>query len=66
MVDLYALGFSTAYEPDSFSDKLLLLATPYIPFDGVNEKGVAICVNMVNGTDINQNTDKIDIKLTKR
>lgn len=64
MVDLSALGFSMTYEPDSFADKLLLLATPYIPFDGVNEKGVAICVNMVNGTDINQNTDRIDITTT--
>ena len=45
-------------------DKLLLLASPYIPFDGMNEKGVAISVNMVNGDKIEQSTDKIDITTT--
>lgn len=64
MVNLSALGFSDSYVPSSFMDKLLLLAAPYIPFDGVNEKGVAICVNMVNGADIQQNTEKIDITTT--
>ena len=64
MVNLSALGFSQTYLPQATMDKLLLLAAPYIPFDGVNEKGVAICVNMVNGEDINQNTDKIDITTT--
>jgi len=64
MVNLSALGFSMTYAPNSLADKLLLLAAPYIPFDGMNEKGVAICVNMVNGADIQQNTDKIDITTT--
>ena len=64
MVNLSALGFSTNYPPEGLIDKLLLLATPYIPFDGMNEKGVAICVNMVNGNAIEQNSDKIDITTT--
>ena len=64
MVNLSALGFSDNYAPSSFMDKLLLLAAPYIPFDGMNENGVAICVNMVNGAGIQQNTDKIDITTT--
>ena len=64
MVNLSALGFSDSNIPNALYDKLLLLATPYIPFDGVNEKGVAICVNMVNGDNIEQNTNKIDITTT--
>ncbi len=64
MVNLSALGFSMTSLPNNLMDKLLLLATPYIPFDGMNEKGVAICVNMVNGADIQQNTEKIDITTT--
>lgn len=64
MVNLSALGFSETSAPNSLTDKLLLLAAPYIPFDGMNEKGVAICVNMVNGDDVEQNTDKIDITTT--
>lgn len=64
MVNLSALGFSNQYQPNSMMDKLLLLAIPYIPFDGMNEKGVAISVNMVNGDKIEQSTDKIDITTT--
>lgn len=64
MVNLSALGFSMTYAPSGFMNKCLLLAAPYIPFDGMNEKGVAICVNMVNGGAIQQNTEKIDITTT--
>lgn len=64
MVNLSALGFSEEYLPNSFLNKSLLLACPYIPFDGVNEMGVAISVNMVNGKDINQQTDKINLTTT--
>lgn len=64
LVNLSALGFNMSYVPASLADKLLLLATPYIPFDGVNSQGVAICVNMVNGAPIWQNTDKIDLTTT--
>lgn len=64
MVNLSALGFNARYAPETLSDKLLLLAAPYVPFDGMNEKGVAICVNMVNGEPIQQNTDKVDLTTT--
>jgi len=64
MVNLSALGFGSENTPDTFMDKLLLLAAPYIPFDGMNEKGVAICVNMVNGGEIQQDTDKVDLTTT--
>lgn len=64
MVNLSALGFSNSSIPEGLIDKLLLLATPYIPFDGMNEKGVSICVNMVNGNAIEQNTNKINLTTT--
>lgn len=64
MVNLSALGFSLDSQPTSIMDQLLCLATPYIPFDGMNEKGVAICVNMVNGDAICQDSEKIDIMTT--
>ncbi len=64
MVNLSALGFGMDYQPTSTMDKLLCLAVPYIPFDGMNEKGVAICVNMVNGNAICQDSNKINITTT--
>lgn len=62
--DLKALGYSLTYLPEKFVDRLLMLAAPYIPFDGINEKGVAISVNMVEGEKVKQSTGKIPITTT--
>lgn len=44
-VNLAYAGYSEAYLPDGLSlDSFLTLAGPYLPFDGMNEKGVAIAL----------------------
>ena len=69
-VDLQFLGIKDGRELDSMMDKLLCLAVPYIPLDGINEKGLACGIYMsyqgdgekVYSTD--QNTDKPDMTST--
>ncbi|MFA5450367.1 MAG: C45 family peptidase [Clostridia bacterium] len=63
-VDLYTLGFSIDNAPSSIQDQFLCLAAPYVPLDGVNEKGVAIAVNMLNGDQIAQERGKTPITTT--
>jgi hypothetical protein len=41
-VDLEYFGFHRGNLPDEATDKERLLYTPYLPFDGMNEKGVAV------------------------
>lgn len=51
--------------PDDLVGKIYLLAAPYLPVDGMNERGLAINVNTVNGGDfVNQETDKVDLMTT--
>jgi hypothetical protein len=42
MVDLSYFGYSRENLPDFTPDRKTLLNTPWMPFDGVNERGVAI------------------------
>ena len=44
--------------------RFTLLAAPYVPFDGINEKGVSMCINMVHGDPTRQDTGKISITST--
>jgi hypothetical protein len=41
-VDLEYFGFHPGNLPEEAADKESLLYTPYLPFDGMNEKGVAV------------------------
>lgn len=46
-------------------DQVKALAALYAPLDGMNEKGLAVSVNMIqDGADINQNSDRPDITTT--
>lgn len=63
MVNLAFLGFKKN-SMDSYKKKLLALAAPYIPLDGVNEKGLAVGVLLLHDKPTNQNTDKVDINTT--
>lgn len=46
-------------------DDVKVLAALYAPLDGLNEKGLAVSVNMIqDGADINQDSDKPDITTT--
>jgi choloylglycine hydrolase len=42
VVDLRYFGFDRNHLPDEAKDKQRLLETPFAPFDGMNEKGVAV------------------------
>lgn len=42
MVDLEYMGFNRSNLPDEANDRSALLRSPWMPFDGMNERGVAI------------------------
>lgn len=69
-VDLQFLGISDGIYLDSLTQKLICLAAPYVPLDGINECGVACGIYMTYQGDKNgvkptdQNTDKPDITST--
>lgn len=69
-VDLSFLGVSEE-GISNFMDKIKILASPYVPLDGMNEKGLAIGIYMSyqgpgeqTGYPTNQLTDKPDITST--
>ena len=68
--DLQFIGITDGAELDSISKKILCLAAPFIPLDGINEKGVACGIYMTyqgpegNVAATNQQTDKPDITST--
>lgn len=45
-------------------DSFFCLAAPYVPLDGVNEKGVAVGVLLIDTEPTNQQTEKVDITTT--
>lgn len=64
MVNLTHIGFDENRQPDSFANKIFTLAAPYIPLDGMNEKGFAIGVLVVKEQVVHQNTGKTPITTT--
>lgn len=64
MVNLSYIGYSDDYLPDSPANSLLALAAPYVPLDGVNEKGLSAGVLFIASAPTNQNTGKVDITTT--
>jgi len=64
VVNLSFIGYSSGYLPDKFLNRILLLAAPYAPLDGVNEKGLAIGVLQIDTVPTHQNTGKTDITTT--
>jgi len=64
MVNLAFLGYKDQYMPDQFSDSILALAAPYVPMDGINEKGLAVGVLLLPDQPTWQESDKVDINST--
>jgi len=60
MANLSFVGFNGK----SLTGKALALAAPYIPLDGVNEKGLSIGVLQVYTDETNQDTGKVDVTTT--
>ena len=61
MVNLGYVGYGDDYVPEGFKNSILSLAAPYIPLDGVNEKGVSIGVLQLDVEPTHQDTGKTDI-----
>lgn len=64
MVNLAFLGFDEDKLPDTFKRKLITLAAPYAPLDGINEKGLAVAVLRIADEPTHQDTGKTDITTT--
>lgn len=65
MVNLAFLGYDEHNLPDKFGERILTLAAPYVPLDGINEKGLAVGVLLLPETPpTKQDTEKIDINST--
>lgn len=64
MVNLAFLGYKDEYMPDQFSDRIIALAAPYVPLDGMNEKGLAVGVLLLPDKPTMQQSQKVDINST--
>jgi hypothetical protein len=64
-VNLSFAGYDENYLPNGMSFKsFLTLAAPYLPFDGMNEKGVAIALLAVPKADALKDPNKITLNTT--
>lgn len=64
VVNLSFLGYNEELKPLKLLDKINMLALPYFPLDGMNEKGLAIGVLQLQAAPTNQMTDKTDVDTT--
>lgn len=63
-VSLYFLGYTGSFLPDDLLTSVLTLLAPYIPVDGMNEKGLSIGVLELETPETFQQTEKKDITTT--
>lgn len=63
-VSLYLLGYGGEFLPDTLLTSLLTLVAPYIPVDGMNEKGLSVGVLELETPETFQQTEKKDITTT--
>ena len=64
MVNLAFIGYGAEKLPDDFASSIVSLAAPFAPLDGVNEKGLAVGVLLIDTEATDQRTDKVDITTT--
>lgn len=64
MVNLAYVGYSKEKLPYSVLDRVLAMTGPYVPVDGMNEKGLAVSVMLIDTEPTNQVSDKVDITTT--
>lgn len=62
-LSLNLLNYSDESPPADFSTRLNLLASPLLPFDGINEKGLAVSI-LMSGKPTKQDTGKKPITTT--
>ncbi len=59
----HLIGYMDRF-PDSMLGRLFLLSAPYLPLDGINEKGLSAAILMVMDKPTRQNTGKIPFTTT--
>lgn len=64
MVNLAYIGYDAEHLPDALADRIMALAAPYVPLDGVNEKGLAVGVLLIETESTHQDTGRPDITTT--
>ncbi|MDO9535648.1 MAG: C45 family peptidase [Bacillota bacterium] len=64
MVNLSYAGFNEERLPTPILNRFMLLGAPYIPFDGINEKGVSMALLSVPFTDPPYDEDKVTLNTT--
>lgn len=64
MVNLAYIGYSAEKLPTTLLSSIMTLAAPYVPLDGVNEKGLAAGVLLIDTEPTDQRTEKVDITTT--
>jgi hypothetical protein len=62
IVDLEYMGFNRNHLPENTADKKGLLRSPFLPFDGMNEKGVAIAMMAISNANGPYDPNKKTIK----
>lgn len=63
-VNLTYAGYTEDSLPDNLPDSFLTLAAPYLPFDGVNEKGVAMALLAVPEYHYTDDNSKVTLNTT--
>ena len=61
MVNLAFIGYGEDKLPDDLASSIVSLAAPFAPLDGVNEKGLAVGVLLIDTEATDQRTDRVDI-----
>lgn len=64
VVNLSFLGYDENLKPIKIFDRIKMLATPYFPLDGVNEKGLAVGVLQLQAPPTKQENGKTDVDTT--
>ncbi|MBQ1555784.1 MAG: linear amide C-N hydrolase [Clostridia bacterium] len=65
MTDLNVIGVGEpdGLEPQSLIGKIAMLASPYLPLDGMNEKGLMVSILELDAGEIHQRTEKHDVMI---
>ncbi len=64
MVNLAFIGYGEDKLPEDFASSIVSLAAPFAPLDGVNEKGLAVGVLLIDTEATHQETERVDITTT--
>ncbi len=66
MVNLAFIGYGEDKLPDDLASSIVSLAAPFAPLDGVNEKGLAVGVLLIDTEATDQRTDRVDITTNEK